>query len=160
GSERMRDGLVLVLIGLCKKLVIADNMAAIANTVFFRFSDGQAAGVSGAEALLGVYAFAFQIYGDFSGYSSIARGISKWLGFELVVNFDNPYLAVSPSDFWRRWHISLSSWLRDYLYIALGGNRGGTLLIYRNLILTMLLGGLWHGANWTFIAWGLYHGLI
>jgi len=160
GTTRMRDGLLLVLIGLAKKLVIADNMAAIANSVFFRFADGNTAGVSGPEVLVGVYAFALQIYGDFSGYSAIARGISKWLGFELVENFHLPYLAVSPSDFWKRWHISLSSWLRDYLYIPLGGNRRGVGMQYRNLMLTMLLGGLWHGASFTFIAWGGFHGLI
>src|SRR5262249_36238201 len=116
--------------------------------------------MSGAEVLVGIYAFAFQIYGDFSGYSSIARGISKWLGFDLVINFHLPYLATSPSDFWRRWHISLSTWLRDYLYVPLGGNRHGRGRESRNLMLTMLLGGLWHGARWTFVAWGLYHGLI
>jgi D-alanyl-lipoteichoic acid acyltransferase DltB (MBOAT superfamily) len=116
--------------------------------------------MSGAEVLVGIYAFAFQIYGDFSGYSSIARGISKWLGFDLMINFRVPYLAVSPSDFWRRWHISLSTWLRDYLYIPLGGNRRGVRREYRNLLFTMLLGGLWHGASWTFVAWGLYHGAI
>src|SRR5438132_1767251 len=128
----------LVLSGLFKKLVVAVNLGPIANAVFTRFREGGGAETSALDVLAGVYAFAFQIYGDFSGYSSIARGISKWLGFELVVNFDNPYLAESPSDFWRRWHISLSSWLRDYLYIALGGNRGGTVLLYRNLIMTML----------------------
>ena len=115
------------LIGLFKKLVIADNLAPIANSVFVRLADGDTAGLSGSEMLIGIYAFAFQIYGDFSGYSSIARGISKWLGFDLVINFHIPYLAVTPSDFWRRWHISLSSWLRDYLYIPLGGNRHGRL---------------------------------
>jgi alginate O-acetyltransferase complex protein AlgI len=156
----VEDGLVLVAVGLFKKIVIADNMAPIANRVFFQFQDGHGGGLTGPEALVGLYAFAFQIYGDFSGYSSIARGISKWLGFELVVNFHNPYLAVSPSDFWRRWHISLSSWLRDYLYIPLGGNRGSRYREYRNLMLTMLLGGLWHGASWTFVAWGFYHGAI
>jgi alginate O-acetyltransferase complex protein AlgI len=156
----IEEGLVLVLFGLFKKIVIADNLAPIANAVFFRFQDGTSAGLSGLDALVGLYAFAFQIYGDFSGYSSIARGISKWLGFELIVNFHLPYLAVSPSDFWRRWHISLSTWLRDYLYISLGGNRGGTYETYRNLMLTMLLGGLWHGASWTFVGWGLYHGLL
>jgi alginate O-acetyltransferase complex protein AlgI len=159
-AEDLSDGLLLVVIGLFKKIVIADNMAPIANAIFSRFAAGDAAGVSGAEALVGIYAFAFQIYGDFSGYSSIARGISKWLGFELVVNFRMPYLAVSPSDFWRRWHISLSTWLRDYLYVPLGGNRRGTAMLYRNLMLTMLLGGLWHGASWTFVAWGLYHGTL
>jgi alginate O-acetyltransferase complex protein AlgI len=125
-----------------------------------RLADGNTVGMSGSEVLVGVYAFAFQIYGDFSGYSSIARGISKWLGFELMINFHNPYLAVTPSDFWRRWHISLSSWLRDYLYVPLGGNRHGPVVEYRSLLITMLLGGLWHGASWTFVAWGAYHGLI
>jgi D-alanyl-lipoteichoic acid acyltransferase DltB (MBOAT superfamily) len=154
------EGLYLVLIGLFKKIVIADNMAGIVNYVFNRFQAGDTAGITGAEVIVAVYAFAFQIYGDFSGYSSIARGISKWLGFDLVINFNMPYLAVSPSDFWQRWHISLSSWLRDYLYIPLGGNRGGNLMTYRNLMITMLLGGLWHGASWTFVAWGLYQGAI
>ncbi|MGI0014035.1 MAG: MBOAT family O-acyltransferase, partial [Nitrososphaera sp.] len=112
------------------------------------------------DVLIAIYAFSFQIYGDFSGYSSIARGISKWLGFELTINFRTPYLAVSPTDFWRRWHISLSTWLRDYLYIPLGGNRFGSLMTYRNLMITMLLGGMWHGANWTFIMWGFYQGTL
>lgn len=154
------EGLLLILLGMFKKIVIADNMAVIVNHVFARYAEGTGATLTGIELLMGIYAFAFQIYGDFSGYSAIARGISKWLGFELVVNFHLPYLAVSPSDFWRRWHISLSSWLRDYLYIPLGGNRHGTAATYRNLMITMLLGGLWHGANWTFVAWGFYHGLI
>jgi alginate O-acetyltransferase complex protein AlgI len=156
----MEEGMYLVLIGLFKKLVVADNLAPIANAVFSRFRDGGGSDTSALDVLVGVYAFSFQIYGDFSGYTSIARGISKWLGYELVVNFNNPYIAVSPSDFWRRWHISLSSWLRDYLYVPLGGNRRGTFMTYRNLMITMFLGGLWHGAAWTFIAWGLFHGLI
>jgi alginate O-acetyltransferase complex protein AlgI len=156
----LREGLVLVLVGLFKKVVLSDNLAPIVNAVFYRLAAGKTAQLTGAEVLVGLYAFAFQIYGDFSGYSSIARGISKWLGFDLVVNFHLPYLAVSPSDFWRRWHISLSTWLRDYLYIPLGGNRGGPRREYRNLMLTMLLGGLWHGARWTFVAWGCFHGAI
>jgi D-alanyl-lipoteichoic acid acyltransferase DltB (MBOAT superfamily) len=135
-------------------------MAPIANAVFYRLAGGTTEALSGADVLVGIYAFAFQIYGDFSGYSAIARGISKWLGFELVINFRQPYLATSPSDFWRRWHISLSTWLRDYLYISLGGNRRGAPREYLNLMLTMLLGGLWHGASWTFVAWGVYHGSI
>ena len=135
-------------------------MAPIANQCSCDCQHGEIERAIGLEVLVGVYAFAFQIYGDFSGYSSIARGISKWMGFDLVINFHNPYLAVTPSDFWQRWHISLSTWLRDYLYISLGGNRGGRLAEYRNLMLTMLLGGLWHGASWTFVAWGLYHGAI
>jgi len=155
-----REGLYLVLVGLFKKVVVADNLAPIANTVFFQFDPGSPTHPTGPEALLGLYAFAFQIYCDFSGYSAVARGISKWLGFELIVNFRNPYLAVTPSDFWRRWHISLSTWLRDYLYIPLGGNRHGVRKEYRNLMITMLLGGLWHGASWTYVAWGLYHGVV
>ena len=151
-----RAGLYLVLLGLFKKIVIADNLAAIANAIF----SADAGTLSGPEVIVGVYAFAFQIYGDFAGYSSIARGVAHWLGYDLMVNFRMPYLAVSPSDFWRRWHISLSTWLRDYLYIPLGGNRAGTVATYRNLALTMLLGGLWHGAAWTFVAWGAFHGLI
>jgi alginate O-acetyltransferase complex protein AlgI len=154
------EGLGLVVIGLFKKMVLADNMAPIANAVFSRLASGHFAGLTGAEVLIGIYAFAFQIYGDFSGYSAIARGISKWLGFELVVNFREPYIATTPSDFWRRWHISLSTWLRDYLYVPLGGNREGRCKEYRNLMVTMILGGLWHGASWTFVAWGLYHGVI
>ena len=154
------EGLMLVLIGLFKKIVVADNLAPLANMMFFQFDDGARTLPTGPESLLGLYAFAFQIYCDFSGYSSVARGIAKWLGFELIINFRTPYLAVSPSDFWRRWHISLSTWLRDYLYIPLGGNRHGVAKEYRNLMTTMVLGGLWHGANWTFVFWGFYHGVI
>jgi D-alanyl-lipoteichoic acid acyltransferase DltB (MBOAT superfamily) len=157
-NQNIIEGMLLVLIGLFKKLVIADNMAPIADNVFFSLSNGNA--ITGTEVLIGLYAFAFQIYGDFSGYSAIARGVSKWLGYELVVNFRMPYLAVSPGDFWRRWHISLSTWLRDYLYIPLGGNRYGRLMTYRNLLITMGLGGLWHGASWNFVLWGLYQGTI
>jgi alginate O-acetyltransferase complex protein AlgI len=147
-------GAWLVLTGLFKKVVIADNLAGIADGVFTRSS------VSGPAVLIGVYAFAYQIYCDFSGYSDIARGVAKWLGVELMVNFDRPYLARNPSEFWQRWHISLSTWLRDYLYIPLGGNRGSLGQTCRNLMVTMVLGGLWHGAAWTFVLWGLYHGLL
>lgn len=150
------EGAYLVLSGLFRKVVIADNLAAVANAIF----SADPATLTGPEVIVGVYAFAFQIYGDFSGYTDIARGVARWLGYDLMVNFRMPYLAVSPSDFWRRWHISLSSWLRDYLYIPLGGNRNGRWNTYRNLMLTMLLGGLWHGAAWTFVAWGAFHGLI
>ena len=149
-------GLSLVLVGLFLKVAIADNLAFIANGVF----QAPSAELTGTDTLLGLYAFAFQIYGDFAGYSFIACGVSRWLGIRLMTNFRRPYLAQSPSDFWNRWHISLSSWLRDYLYIPLGGNRHGTAKTYRNLMLTMLLGGLWHGAAWTFIIWGLLHGII
>jgi alginate O-acetyltransferase complex protein AlgI len=144
------------VLGLFKKVVIGDNLASIANAVF----NADRSTVSGAECLVGVYAFALQIYADFSGYSSIAQGVAKWMGYDLMTNFRMPYLAISPSDFWRRWHISLSTWLRDYVYISFGGNRHGRYRTYRNLFLTMLLGGLWHGANWTFIAWGAFHGLL
>jgi len=155
-KENFTEGLYHVMIGMFKKVVIADNMAPIVNHVFSR----PVSELTGPEIILGVYAFAFQIYGDFSGYSSIAQGIAKWMGFNLSWNFKMPYFATSPSDFWQRWHITLSSWLRDYLYIPLGGNRGGHFLTLRNLVLTMFLGGLWHGAGWTFITWGLYHGLL
>ncbi len=155
-GEYFAEGLYHILMGLFKKIVVADNLGVIVNAVFT--ADPHT--LSGTEVLFGTYAFAFQIYGDFSGYSSIAKGVAKWLGFDLMDNFRMPYLAVSPSDFWRRWHISLSSWLRDYLYIPLGGNRHGRVATYRNLMLTMLLGGLWHGAGWTFIAWGGFHGLV
>ncbi len=151
-----RLGLYHIVFGLFKKVVVADNMAAIANTIFRT----DISKLSGMECLIGIYAFAFQIYGDFSGYSSIAKGVARWLGFDLMDNFRNPYLAKSPSDFWGRWHISLSSWLRDYFYISIGGNRNGRWKTYRNLMLTMVVGGLWHGANWTFLAWGAFHGAL
>jgi D-alanyl-lipoteichoic acid acyltransferase DltB (MBOAT superfamily) len=115
---------------------------------------------TGVNVLLGTYAFAFQIYGDFAGYSNVARGTSKLMGIELIENFRFPYLVRTPQEFWRHWHISLSTWLRDYLYIPLGGNRGSTARTHRNLLVTMVLGGLWHGAAWTFILWGAYHGLL
>ena len=108
--------------------------------------------------LLGLYAFALQIYCDFSGYSNIARGLASLMGFRFMLNFNLPYFSTNPSEFWRRWHISLSTWLRDYLYVALGGNRKGTWFTYRNLALTMILGGLWHGAAWNFVIWGIYQG--
>ncbi|MGJ8642771.1 MAG: MBOAT family O-acyltransferase [Luteolibacter sp.] len=150
------DGIWLCLLGYLKKVVIADRLALV---VDWGFSDGQPP-FQDARSWLVLYAFAFQIYGDFSGYSDIARGLAKLMGFELVQNFKAPYLVSNPAAFWRNWHISLSVWLRDYLYIPLGGNRLGTLLTFRNLMLTMLLGGLWHGAGIAFLAWGLYHGLL
>jgi D-alanyl-lipoteichoic acid acyltransferase DltB (MBOAT superfamily) len=149
------DGLILILEGLFRKVVIADNCALIANAAF----SGNFGGPNAMTVLLGTYAFAWQIYGDFSGYSNIARGSAQLLGFHFMVNFRQPYLAESLQDFWRRWHISLSTWLRDYLYIPLGGNRLGKVRTYINLMLTMLLGGLWHGANWTFVIWGGIHGI-
>jgi alginate O-acetyltransferase complex protein AlgI len=153
-AEKGFSGLLLILEGLFRKCVIADNCALIANAAF----GGSFGKPSLPVVLLGTYAFAWQIYGDFSGYSSIARGCAQLLGFHFMVNFRQPYLAESLQDFWRRWHISLSTWLRDYLYIPLGGSRDGERRTYRNLMLTMLLGGLWHGANWTFVIWGGLHG--
>ena len=140
--------------GLLQKIVLADNWAFFANEVFNPPDQ-----VYGLQILAGLLAFAFQIYGDFSGYSDIARGVARLMGFDLMLNFRMPYFAVNPSDFWRRWHISLSTWLRDYLCVPLGGNRQGARRTCRNLFLTMLLGGLWHGAAWNFVAWGAYHGL-
>ena len=147
------DGCMLIASGLFRKCVIADRCALIANAGF----DGRM-GHSFLATTLAAVAFAFQIYGDFSGYSDLARGSAQLLGFHFMVNFRQPYLAISLQDFWRRWHVSLSTWLRDYLYIPLGGSRQGERKTYRNLMATMLLGGLWHGANWTFVTWGGIHG--
>jgi alginate O-acetyltransferase complex protein AlgI len=149
------DGIMLIVSGLFRKCVIADSCALLANAAF----GGQFGAPNAAAVIIGTYAFAWQIYGDFSGYSDIARGSAQLLGFHFMVNFRQPYLAVSLQDFWRRWHISLSTWLREYLYIPLGGNRGGEVQTQRNLILTMLIGGFWHGANWTFVIWGMMHGV-
>lgn len=148
-GDDVSSAVALIVIGLVKKVVIADTAARVANDVFSR--PGEAGAV---ELVVGVYCFAIQIYGDFSGYSDIARGTSRLLGIELVENFRQPYFATTITDFWRRWHISLSNWLRDYLYIPLGGNRRGSRRTYINLSITMLLGGLWHGAAWTFVVWG------
>lgn len=153
-ADNFGRGVILCLIGLIKKMVIADSVAGAVDSVY-------GAPDPGAGAIyIGTLLFAVQIYCDFSGYTDIARGIAKMLGFELMRNFAQPYFSTSPSSFWRRWHISLSSWLRNYLYISLGGNRGGDGKTYRNLMLTMLLGGLWHGAAWNFVAWGAYHGAM
>jgi len=154
-SERFFNGLLLILSGLFRKTVIADNCALLADAAF----SGRLGRANAAVVAIGTYAFAWQIYGDFSGYSDIARGSAQLLGFHFMVNFRQPYLATSIQDFWRRWHISLSTWLRDYLYIPLGGSRDGERRTYRNLMTTMLLGGLWHGANWTFVIWGGIHGV-
>jgi alginate O-acetyltransferase complex protein AlgI len=154
-AEHIHTGVSLIIWGYFKKMVIADNVGALSDSVFNNYLEHE-----GLSILLGVLAFAIQIYGDFSGYSDIARGISRLMGFELMVNFRLPYFALNPTDFWQRWHISLSSWLRDYLYISLGGNRLGKWETYRNLMLTMLLGGLWHGAAWNFVIWGGFHGAI
>ncbi len=144
----------LIGTGLFMKVVISNHLASsIVDDVF-----GAPNQHSSLEVLVGVYAYAVQIYADFFGYTSMAIGLALLLGFRFPQNFDSPYAAVSIQDFWRRWHMTLSRWLRDYVYIPLGGNRGGRLLTYRNLMLTMLIGGLWHGAGWTFVAWGAIHG--
>ncbi len=153
-AEQARSGFVLICWGFFKKLVVADNVGVIANKVF-ALSDP-----TFYILWAGVFAFAIQIYADFSAYTDIARGTSRWLGFELTENFAHPYLARSPADFWRRWNISLSSWFRDYVYIPLGGSRLGTWLWTRNVLITFLLSGLWHGASWNYVLWGLYHGLL
>ena len=145
-------GAVLCLLGLIKKVVIADGVAGSVDAVF------TGADPTRWDVIVGSWLFAVQIYGDFSGYTDIARGVAMILGFGLMRNFAQPYFAANPQEFWRRWHISLSTWLRDYLYISLGGNRGGRVATYRNLMLTMVLGGLWHGAAWNFVLWGAYQG--
>jgi D-alanyl-lipoteichoic acid acyltransferase DltB (MBOAT superfamily) len=151
---QIRRSLFLILLGLFKKVAIADMLAPYVNNAF-----NAPARTSFVGLLVGVWAFAFQIYGDFSGYSDIARGSAFLLGIDLPENFNQPYFSRSVTEFWRRWHISLSTWLRDYLYIPLGGNRSGSWRTYRNLFLTMLIGGLWHGAATTFVVWGGLHGL-
>lgn len=147
------SGCRLIMLGLVQKAVLADMVAPHVNRVYA--NPGTATMTGAAVAVVG---FSVQIYGDFAGYSNIARGTSRLLGVELMVNFTEPYRSKSITEFWRRWHISLSEWLRDYLYIPLGGNRGSGLATRRNLLLTMLLGGLWHGAAWTFVVWGALHG--
>ncbi|HNO79885.1 MAG TPA: MBOAT family protein [Phycisphaerae bacterium] len=153
-EQRAIHGFWLIFIGLFKKICIADVLAAtLLDDVF-----GNPLGASRTELLLAAYGYSFQIYCDFSGYSDVAIGAAAILGFNLPLNFNRPFLAVSFRDFWRRWHISLSTWLRDYLYVPLGGARRGARRTYINLALVMLLGGLWHGANWTFVLWGALHG--
>jgi D-alanyl-lipoteichoic acid acyltransferase DltB (MBOAT superfamily) len=154
-GDDVAQGLWFVSWGYFLKVFVADNLGPIADRAF-----DATHGVDGVASVLGAYAFAFQIFGDFAGYSSIAIGIARLMGFHLSTNFLFPYWVTNPRDFWRNWHISLSTWLRDYLYIPLGGGRGTRWRVARNLMLTMLLGGLWHGAAWTFVAWGLFHGLL
>ena len=148
------EGALLMLFGFFKKIAVADALAPFAAKAF-----KNPGGCNSAMLLIGLYCFSIQIYADFSGYTDIARGLARIMGFELIENFNQPYFAANITDFWRRWHISLSTWLRDYLYIPLGGNRGGKLMTYRNLFLTMFLGGLWHGASWKFAVWGSLHGI-
>lgn len=153
---QVNTGMMLIFVGLFKKIVIADLLAYyIVDSVFSNPSM-----YSSVDLMVSLYAYTFQIYCDFSGYSDIAIGVALLLGFELPRNFNKPYLSQNPSEFWRRWHITLSEWLRDYLYIPLGGGRGSKLRVARNLAITMLLGGLWHGAAWNFVLWGAYHGLL
>lgn len=155
--EDIVAGIFLFSIGLAKKVLIADGLAPIADGVFEAAAAGHA--IAPAEAWIGTVAYSFQIYFDFSGYCDMALGLALLFGVKLPMNFNSPYKARSIVDFWRRWHITLSTFLRDYLYIPLGGNRKGGLFRYRNLFIVMLLGGLWHGAAWTFVVWGGLHGL-
>src|SRR3977135_2482473 len=152
-ADRFFDGLMLIFSGLLRKCVIADNCALLANAAF----GGQFGKPNFWVVLIGTYAFAWQVYGDFSGYSDIARGSAQLMGFHFMVNFRQPFLAQRLQDFWRRWHISLSTWLRDYLYIPLGGSAGSEWKTPRNLLITMVLAGLWHGANWAFVVFGAIH---
>lgn len=149
---RARDGMRLILWGLMKKMLLADNCAAVSNLIF----EGHAT-ASSLDLWLGALAFTFQIYGDFSGYSDMAIGSAHLLGVRLSPNFDRPYFAGSIPDFWRRWHITLMSWFKDYVYIPLGGSRCSSIKHWRNILTVFMLSGLWHGANWTFVCWGLYH---
>lgn len=153
-SADIVEGFYLVLWGFCKKVVVADNLALKVNRIFEQGT------FSTADVVLGTVGFAFQIYADFSGYTDIARGVARWFGIRLSENFRFPYFATSPQDFWRRWHITLGVWLREYLYIPLGGNRGGGFRTSLNLFLTMLIGGLWHGAAWNFVLWGAFQGAL
>ena len=150
--ERFSSGVTLFALGFAKKILLANPMGQVADAAF------NAQSLTTMDAWFGALAYAFQIYFDFSGYSDMAVGLGRMIGFEFMKNFDSPYQADSITEFWRRWHISLSTFLRDYLYIPLGGNRRGPTRTYVNLVVVMLLGGLWHGANWTFVAWGAYHG--
>jgi len=153
--EMISVGCYLIVWGLVKKVCIADNAALIADAAFYPDAE-----LAGLDAVLGTFAFIIQIYADFSGYSDIARGLAALMGIELVWNFRLPFFASSPRDFWKRWHISLSEWVRDYIYIPLGGNRKGRSRTVFNLMLTMSLMGLWHGAAWHFVLWGFYHGIL
>jgi len=154
-SEFVCEGVFIALVGFVKKMVFADNLGVFADLVF---KDPKAQPT--LIVWLGVLAYTGQIFCDFSGYTDIARGASMMLGISLPENFDYPYNSTNIAEFWRRWHMTLSRWLRDYLYISLGGNRHGRVATYRNLLVTMLLGGLWHGANWTFVVWGAWHGAL
>jgi D-alanyl-lipoteichoic acid acyltransferase DltB (MBOAT superfamily) len=153
--DRVREGLLRIVWGLVKKVVIADRLAIAADALFH-----DTASQRGLGPVLSIVCFAFQIYCDFSGYTDIALGCARIMGFNLMENFRQPYFAQSITDFWTRWHISLSTWFKDYVYIPLGGNRAGTSRWYANLFIVFLISGLWHGANWTYIVWGAYHGML
>jgi D-alanyl-lipoteichoic acid acyltransferase DltB (MBOAT superfamily) len=153
--EQGVQGLRLILLGMLKKVVIADSLAPIVDDIFSNYQD-----FDGGVLWLGAVYFAFQIYCDFSGYSDIAIGTSKLFGFEIMSNFKFPYFSRNIGEFWRRWHISLSTWFRDYLYIPLGGSQKGRLVSIRNIVIIFLVSGFWHGASWTFIFWGLFHSLL
>lgn len=159
-GEAVAWGVVQIVKGLIKKTVFADSFAVIANGYFDAQAGGHVGQGGAVAAWVGVLAFSMQIYFDFSGYTDIARGCARLLGYDFPPNFERPYLARDIAAFWRRWHISLSTWLRDYLYIPLGGSRGGSVRTYVNLLATMALGGLWHGASWNFLLWGVYHGVL
>jgi len=153
-TEDITDGLSLFIVGLFKKIALADYLALYVNKVYATPDQFQSPAL-----ILATFLFAWQIYFDFSGYTDMARGVARMMGFRLMLNFNNPYLAASLGDFWARWHISLSTWFKDYLYIPLGGNRKGTFNTYRNMFLVMVISGLWHGAAWTFVIWGALHAL-
>jgi alginate O-acetyltransferase complex protein AlgI len=154
-SSKINQALWLILWGFFQKLVIADNLAVIVNRVYNNYTQFQ-----GIDLIIAIIAFTVQILADFGGYTDIARGVARLFGFELLINFHVPYFSLNPSDFWSRWHISLSQWFRDYLYIPLGGNRKGFWRTNINIFITMVLVGFWHGAAWTFIIWGSWHGII
>lgn len=152
---RFKDGLFQIIVGFFRKVVVADSIGSLIDGIYNQPELHNASSIA-----MAVFLYSFQIYFDFSGYSDIAIGTAKLLGFDFKPNFNLPYFSSSITEFWRRWHISLSTWLRDYLYIPLGGNRKGIVKQYRNLLLTMLLGGLWHGASWNFVFWGFLHGML
>ena len=157
GASEAGEALLRIAVGLVRKLALATFLAELS---FVNMPSNELIGRGPASALGTVYAYGLYIYFDFSGYTDMSVGVGRLLGVAVPENFQRPFSARNIQEFWNRWHISLSRWLRDYIYIPLGGNRHGTVLTYRNLMLTMVIGGLWHGANWTFVAWGFYHGLL
>jgi len=154
-KDDLIKGVNLIIYGLFLKVVVADTLAPQVNEIFSNYES-----ISGGSLILGVIFFSFQIYGDFAGYSKIARGTAKLFGFDLMVNFDKPYFSRNIAEFWRKWHISLNTWFRDYLYIPIGGSKFGKYKALRNIFIVFLVSGFWHGANWTFIVWGLIHSLL